>query len=145
MYDQSYIFPLPAVYGRNPLSVTQLSLFAAGLTCMCSACLYEPSLRAILHLTLVKSRFSSNQCFSTVLFVDTCFSKSCLLGAAEVQVQHLPGVCSCSGPGVPHPPSASLLLAAGQRCQCRQVSGPGHPHLHPALLRQKLCTAGQPI
>jgi hypothetical protein len=46
MYDQSYIFPLPAVYGRNPLSVTQLSLFAAGLTCMCSACLYEPSHRA---------------------------------------------------------------------------------------------------
>ena len=40
MYDQSYIFPLPAVHSHNPTSVTQVSLFAAGLTCMCSACLH---------------------------------------------------------------------------------------------------------
>ena len=46
MYDQSYIFLLPAVHRHNPLSVDQLTLFAAGLTCMCSACLYELKHRA---------------------------------------------------------------------------------------------------
>ncbi len=46
MYDQSYIFPLPAVHSHSPVSAAEMSLFAAGLTCMCSARLYKTKHRA---------------------------------------------------------------------------------------------------
>ena len=129
-----------------PLLLSLLSLLLGSPACTKPVYMnLHTEQKLVLHLLLVKSRCSVRQHFSTVLVVFTCFSKSCLLGAAEVQVQHFPGVRRCSGPGVPHPPSASLLLAAGQRCQCRQVSGPGNPHLHPALLCQEFCAAGQPI
>ncbi len=42
--------------------------------------------KLVLHLTLVKSSFIPHQHFPTVLVVLTCFSKCCVLGAAEVQI-----------------------------------------------------------